>query len=114
MKSKGKKQAGALQTIIDNEIATGCARLNIRSRKELFAEADLHPGIEENPEIYQFMPAPFVARVRALELLACIAHDAGSTCIEWLDEYIAELREVLRTAATEIPDPVARKLKRAA
>jgi hypothetical protein len=40
--------------------------------------------------------------------------DGTETCIEWLDEYIAELREVLQTAATEVPETVARKLKRAA
>jgi hypothetical protein len=50
--------------------------------------------------------------VRAIELLASIAHDGVDTCVEWLDEWIAELREVLSTAATEIPETVARKLKR--
>src|ERR1700687_1308125 len=104
MKSKSKKQAGALQTIIDNEIAAGCARLNIRSRKELFAEADLHPGIEEHSEIYQFMPAPFVARVRALELLTYLTLDNAATGIADLDDGIRELREVLPTVATEIPE----------
>jgi hypothetical protein len=113
MNNKGKKQAGVIQTALDNEVAAGCARLNIRSRKELFAEAKLHPGVEEYPEAYEFMPAPFVARVRALELLAALAHDGNRTCVEWLDEWIADLRKALRTAATtKTPEKVAREMKR--
>jgi hypothetical protein len=84
---------------------------DIQSRKELYAEERQYLSVEENSDIYKLVPLGIASRVRAIELLACLAHDGAETCIEWLDEYIAELRKVLRTATSEIPESVARKLK---
>lgn len=83
----------------------------------VFRRGDLHPAIEEHPEAYQFTPAPLVARARAVELLAYLAFLSKNGVredLESVDECIAELRKVLRTAATEIPGLVALRLKRAA
>jgi hypothetical protein len=99
MNSKGNKQAGALQTVLDNEIAAGLQRLGIRSPEQLYTEAELYPWVSENSEFYAILPAGAGARARAVELLAALAHDGNSSCVEWLDEYIAELREVLPLAA---------------
>jgi hypothetical protein len=64
-----------------------------------FSKANLHPGIEENHEIYQFMPASFVARMRLL--LTYRTLDDAATGIADLDDGIRELREVLPAAVTE-------------
>ena len=74
----------------------------------------MHPFVSEYPDFYALFLPRIAHRARALELLVCLAIDGDSTCIEWLDEYIAELRKVLQTAAVEVPDKVARMLKRAA
>jgi hypothetical protein len=75
------------------------------------------PSIEDEPEVYQLVPAPFVARARAVEVLdylACLSHHAVEEDLALIDECIAELRELQPTAATEIPESVTRKLKGAA
>jgi dsDNA-binding SOS-regulon protein len=105
---------GALQTIIDNEIAAGLARLQV-SREELLAEADVYPWVAENPDIYDSMLTSIVARARAVELLQFLIVDGDSTAVEDLDFAIAELRDVLTLAAPKPPSPaVARQLKEAA
>jgi hypothetical protein len=40
-----------------------------------------------------------------LELLDCLIDDGVSTCIEWLDEYIVELHEMLPGADANPPHP---------
>jgi hypothetical protein len=80
----------------------------------LYAQKRLYLWVAEHPDVYKLFPPGIARRVRAIELLASIAHDGVDTCVEWLDEWIAELREVLLTAATEVSETVARKLKRAA
>jgi hypothetical protein len=123
MNSKGKitenldTATGVLRAFFDSEIAAGCTRLGIRSRKDLLIEADGYPSTEDEPEAYQATPAPCLARARAVELLSYLAflsQDGVSEPLEWVDECIAELRKVLKTAATEIPGLVALRLKRAA
>jgi hypothetical protein len=109
--------ATGLRAFFEGEIAAGCTRLGIRSRKDLLIEAKFYPSIEDEPEVYQLVPAPFVARARAVELLdylACLSHHAVEEDLALIDECIAELRELQPTAATEIPESVTRKLKGAA
>jgi hypothetical protein len=66
-----------------------------------------------SPRPIRFTPAPCVARARAVELLCCPAEDGLTEPIECVDATIAKLRIVRETAAIEVPEPVARKLKRA-
>jgi hypothetical protein len=100
MNSKGKKQAGVLQTIIDSEIAAGLKRLGIRSHDQLRAESDLYPWVRDNPDFYAILPPGAGARARAVELLEFLAVDGLTEAhIRDLDPAITELREMLRTAA---------------
>jgi hypothetical protein len=104
---------GVLETAIENEIEAGLARLHV-SREELHAEADLYPWVGEWPEVYEPFPLSLAFRARAIELLDCLIDDGMETCIEWVDEYIAELREVLPGADAKPPSAaVARQLKEA-
>jgi hypothetical protein len=104
---------GVLQTVLDNEIGAGLALLEV-SREELRAEADLYPWVAEWPEVYEPFPLSVAFRARAVELLHCLINDGLSTCIEWLDKYIAELRVVLPGAAGTPSAALARQLKKAA
>jgi hypothetical protein len=104
---------GVLQTVLDNEIAAGLARLKV-SREELVAETDLYPWVAEWPEVYEPFPLSVAFRARAVELLHCLINDGLSTHIEWLDKYIAELREVLPGAAGRPSPALAHQLKKTA
>jgi hypothetical protein len=105
--------AGEIRKVLDNEIAAGLARLSV-SREELLAEADLYPWVAEWPEVYEPYPVSVAFRARAVELLHCLINDGLSTCIEWLDKYIAELREVLPGAAGRPSPALAHQLKETA
>jgi hypothetical protein len=103
-----------LRTIIDGEIAPGLARLRVSS-KELLAESDLYPWVGEYPEVYEPLPLGVMFRARAVELMDYLVRDASFSPIQDLDERIAELREVLPSAAAKPPSPaVARQLKEVA
>jgi hypothetical protein len=101
-----------LATIIENEIAAGLARLRV-SREELLAEKDLYPWVGEWPEVYEPFPLSVAFRARAVELLDCLIGDGLGTEIQQVDEYIAELREVLPGAAGKPSPALAHQFKEA-
>ena len=119
MNSEGKTTekldtaAGVIRMVLDNEIAAALALLSV-SREELRAEANLYPWVDEWPEVYEPFPLSVAFRARAVELLHSLINDGLSTCIEWLDKYIAELREVLPGAAGRPSPALAHQLKKAA
>ena len=104
---------GVLETALDAEIDAGLSRLGV-SREELDAEADIYPWVAEWPEVYEPFPLSVAFRARAVELLHCLINDGLSTHIEWLDKYIAELREVLPGAAGRPSPALAHQLKKTA
>jgi hypothetical protein len=87
-----------LEAALNAEIEAGLARLGV-SREELTAEAELYPWVEEWPEVYEPFPLSVAFRARAVELLHCLIGDGLDTDILQVDEYIAELRDVLPGAA---------------
>ncbi len=117
MNSKPDTATGVVLAFFDAELAAGCTRLNIRSRKDLLIEAECYPSTEDEPGAYEFTPWPCFARARAVELLVYLAFflkNGVREDLEAVDMCIAELRKVLKTAATELPGLLTLRLKRAA
>jgi hypothetical protein len=103
---------GVLETALDAEIDAGLSRLGV-SREELHAEANIYLWVGEWPEVYEPFPLSVAFRARAVELLDCLIGDGLGTEIQQVDEYIAELREVLPGAAGKPSPALAHQFKEA-
>jgi hypothetical protein len=90
--------------------STGCSSPRLRR----FWLSRVHSFCRGVPGFLRAVPSSHRASGGRARVAGILAIDGDITCIEWLDEYIAELRKVLQTAAVEVPDKVARMLKRAA
>ncbi len=70
----------AVRAYIDREVQKGMGRLGIASIRALNSEAHRYPATDEGGHWcdggYEALPAPQSSRVRCVELLAAIAHDA--------------------------------------
>lgn len=112
MNSNHSTASGVLRTVLDHEIAAALDRLGFGSLEALRAEEERYPWVEEHSGLYRRFPCGIARRVRAIELVVYLVQDGEITCLPWLDKGIAELRKVLRTAAREVPERIARQLER--
>jgi hypothetical protein len=92
----------AMLTLIDREVEVAMRRLKIASRTALMREVAQYSRADEE-DYHRCLPAGLFARVQSVELMGTILHESALDSLEYLDQWIVELRELL-------PQAVARPL----